>query len=210
MNFRTAFLTLALALPALAGAQSRFTEGQQYSRIDPPQPTHVAEGKIEVVEIFSYACVHCATFEPHIAAWKKQMPENAQFRGLPAVFSPAWEPYARAYFAAESLKVLDKVHEPLFKALHEERRPLRTVEEIADFAAEKGVDRAQFLEVANASSTTLKLNRAREQAMRYGIQGTPSMVVNGKYLVEAGKSGGFQGMIEVVNFLVAQEAEAAK
>lgn len=205
MAIRFATLILALVAPISVSAQSLYTEGQHYRLVDPPQPTDVADGKVEVVEVFSYACVHCAHFEPFIAAWKKNIPANAQFRALPAVFSPSWEPYARAYYAAESLNALDKLHEPLFKALHTDRKPLSSVESIADFAAGLGIDRAQFLQVANSSSTNLKINRAREQAMRYGLKGTPSLVVNGKYLVESG-AGGFQGMIDVVNFLVEQEA----
>lgn len=209
MAVRIATLMFALVAPFAASAQSLYTEGQHYRLVDPPQPTDVAEGKVEVVEVFSYACVHCAHFEPFISAWKKDIPASAQFRALPAVFSPAWEPFARAYFAAESLNALDKLHEPLFKALHTDRKPLASIESIADFAATQGIDRAQFLQIATSSSTNLKINRAREQAMRYGLRGTPSLIVNGKYLVEGG-DGGFQGMIEVLNFLVEKEATAGK
>lgn len=204
MPTRLLALLFALALPGLAGAQGLFQEGTHYQRIDPPQPTQVAQGKVEVVEVFAYTCIHCAHFEPFLSAWKARKPEHVEFRGVPAVFAPAMEPYARAYFAAESLNALDALHEPLFKALHQERRALTTIEQIADFAAERGVDRAAFLEVAGASSTDLKLRRAREQAMRWRVPGTPSVIVNGKYLVQAGQ-GGFQGMLEVVDFLVAQE-----
>ena len=209
MAFRSIALLFVLLAPLTASAQSLYTEGQHYRLVDPVQPTDVASGKVEVMEIFSYACVHCAHFEPFIAAWKKSMPANVQFRALPAVFSPAWEPYARAYFAAESLKALDKLHEPLFKALHTDRKSIASIEAIADFAATQGIDRAQFLQIANSSSTSLKVNRAREQAMRYGLKGTPSLVVNGKYLVES-SAGGFQAMIDVVNFLVDKETTAAK
>jgi thiol:disulfide interchange protein DsbA len=209
MVVRIATLMFALLAPIAASAQSLYTEGQHYRLIDPVQPTDVAAGKVEVLEIFSYACVHCAHFEPFVAAWKKQIPAAAQFRALPAVFSPAWEPFARAYYAAEALNGLDKLHEPLFKALHTDRKPLTTIESIADFAATQGIDRAQFLQVATSSSTNLKINRARDQAMRYGLKGTPSVVVNGKYLVES-SAGGFQAMIDVINFLVEKEASVAK
>lgn len=209
MRLHSIALLAALFMPLVANAQSLYNEGQHYQRIDPPQPTEVAAGKVEVVEVFSYACVHCAHFEPFVSAWKKEMPANAQFRALPAVFSAAWEPFARAFYAAEALKVLDKLHEPLFKALHQDRRPLSTIEAIADFAAEQGIDREQFLAAATSTSTGIKIKRAREQAQAYGIEGTPSMVVAGKYRVATG-AGGFQGMLEVVNFLVAQEAASAK
>lgn len=209
MRLRSIALLAALLLPLLANAQALYSEGQHYQRIDPPQPTDVAPGKVEVVEVFSYACVHCAHFEPFISAWKKEMPANAQFRALPAVFNASWEPSARAYYAAEALSALDKLHEPLFKAIHQDRRPLTTIEAIADFAAEQGIDREQFLAAAKSTSTDIKIKRAREQAQAYRIEGTPSLVVAGKYRVSAG-AGGFQGMLEVVNFLVSQEAGSAK
>lgn len=201
---RIAAALLVLLAPTLVAAQGLFTEGQHYFRIDPAVPTQADDGKVEVVEVFSYACVHCATFEPFVSAWKKELPDGAQFRALPAVFSPAWEPYARAFYAAQALEALDTLHEPLFKALHTERRALTTIEQLADFAAGQGIDRAAFLQAATATSTDLKLRRAREQAMRWRVPGTPSVIVNGKYLVQAGQ-GGFQGMLEVIDFLVAQE-----
>lgn len=207
MTARIASLLFVLLAPVAAGAQSLYNEGQHYFRIEPAQPTEVADGKVEVVEVFSYACVHCAHFEPFISAWKKAKPENVEFRALPAVFSASWEPYARAFYAAQALKVSDQLHEPLFKALHQDRRAMTSIEAIADFAAEQGIDREAFLQAATSSSTDLKIRRAREQAQRYRIDGTPSMVVNGKYRVPAG-IGGFQGMLEVVNFLVSQEASA--
>jgi thiol:disulfide interchange protein DsbA len=209
MRLRSIALLAALLLPLLANAQALYNEGQHYQRIDPLQPTDVAPGKVEVVEVFSYACVHCAHFEPFISAWKKEMPANAQFRALPAVFNASWEPSARAYYAAEALSALDKLHEPLFKAIHQDRRPLTTIEAIADFAAEQGIDREQFLAAAKSTSTDIKIKRAREQAQAYRIEGTPSLVVAGKYRVSA-EAGGFQGMLEVVNFLVSQEAGSAK
>lgn len=206
---RTAALLLSLVLPALAGAQSLYTEGQHYFLIQPPQPTEVAEGKIEVLEVFSYACVHCAHFEPFISAWKKDLPAAAQFRYMPAVFSASWEPFARAFYAAEALNALDTLHQPLFNALHQDRKPLATVEQIAEFAGTLGIDKEKFLQAAKSSSTDIKIKRAREQVMRYRIDGTPSLIVAGKYRVPTA-AGGFQAMIDVANFLVAQEADAAR
>ena len=208
MAVRIAAALLVLLAPALVAAQGLYTEGQHYFRIDPAVPTQASDGKVEVVEVFSYACVHCATFEPFVSAWKKDVPDGAQFRALPAVFSPAWEPYARAFYAAQALEALDTLHEPLFKALHTDRKPLTTIDQLADFAAGLGIDRAEFLRAATATSTDLKLRQAFEEARAYGIEGTPTMIVNGKYRVPT--TGGFQGMLEVVNYLVAMESGAAR
>lgn len=208
MAVRILAAVLVLLAPFGVAAQGLYTEGQHYFRIDPAVPTQAEAGKVEVVEVFSYACVHCATFEPFVSAWKKQLPDGAQFRPLPAVFSPAWEPYARAFYAAQALDALDTLHQPLFSALHTERKALTTIEQIADFAAGLGIDRAEFLRAATATSTDLKLRQAFEEARAFGIEGTPTMIVAGKYRVPT--TGGFQGMLEVVNYLVAMESGASR
>ncbi len=209
MFVRVAAATLALFAPLVAGAQSLFTEGQHYRRIDPPVPTQAAEGKVEVVEVFSYACVHCANFEPFVTSWKKSLPENVEFRPMPAVFNATWDALARTHHALAELNALDRLHMELFKAIHQDRKPLTNLEAIADFVATQGVDRTAFLAAAQSEATTARLQREREQAMAYRIEGTPSMVVNGKYLVSAG-AGGFQGMLQVVDHLVAQETPAKR
>lgn len=209
MHVRLAAAALALFAPLMAGAQSLYNEGQHYRVIDPPVPTQVAEGKVEVVEVFSYACVHCANFEPFVSAWKKGLPDNVEFHGMPAVFNPTWEALARAYHGARELDALNTLHEALFKAIHQDRKPLSNLDAIADFAAAQGVDREAFLAAATSERTTAQLQQDRERAMGYRIEGTPSMIVNGKYLVSAG-AGGFQGMLQVVDYLVSQEAGAKR
>ncbi|MFB9067687.1 thiol:disulfide interchange protein DsbA/DsbL [Pseudofulvimonas gallinarii] len=209
MFVRVAAAALALIAPVAAGAQSLYNEGQHYRRIDPPVPTQAAEGKVEVVEMFSYACVHCANFEPFITSWKASLPEHVEFRPIPAVFNATWEALARTYHALSEMGALERLHGELFKAIHQERKPLGNLEAIADFVAGKGVDRAAFLAAAQSEQTTARIQRERELAMSYRIEGTPSMVVNGKYLVSAGAAG-FQGMLQVVDYLVTLETPAKR
>lgn len=209
MSVRLVAAALALFAPMLAGAQSLFTEGQHYRVINPPVPTQVADGKVEVVEVFSYACVHCANFEPFVTSWKKSLPDHVEFQGMPAVFNPTWEALARAHHALAELGALERMHPLMFKAIHQDRKPLDKLEAIADFVATQGVDREAFLAAAQSEKTSELLQSQRQRAMAFRIEGTPSMVVNGKYLVSAG-AGGFQGMLQVVDFLVGQEASAGR
>jgi thiol:disulfide interchange protein DsbA len=210
MYVRLVALTLALLAPALAGAQSLYSEGQHYRRIDPPVPTQAAEGKVEVVEVFSYACVHCANFEPFVTAWKKSLPGNVEFQSMPAVFNPTWEALARTHHALRKLDAVDRLHPVMFKAIHQDRKPLTNLDAIAGFLATQDIDREAFLAAAQSEETSALLQRERERAMGYRLEGTPSVVVNGKYLVSAGSAGGFQGMLQVVDFLIGQEAGAGR
>ena len=102
---------------------------------------------------------------------------------MPAVFKPSWEPFARAYYTAESLGVLDKTHQALFDALHRDHLPMRTIDDLATFYAQHGVDKAKFLAASNSFEVESKLARARDIVMADGVDGTPSIVVNGKYRV---------------------------
>lgn len=209
MSVRRLLLALSLLVVASAAqSQGLYREGEHYHRIDPPVPTQVAPGKVEVVELFSYACVHCATFEPFVTAWKKDKPAQAEFRAIPAVFNAVWEAFARAFYAAEAMQVSQRIHEPLFKAVHQDGRRMATIEQIADFVATLGIDRQVFLNHARSAQTDALVQRAVADARAYGIEGTPSVIVNGKWRI--GTAGGFQGMLDVVNYLVSMEAGAAR
>ena len=206
------FVSLASAAqaPATAAAPATHWEaGKNYFVIDPPQPTASGD-KIEVLEIFSYACPHCAHFQPYAEQIKQSLPAYATFGYMPAVFNAQWEPYARAFYADKSLGVLDKTHQALFDALHRDHIPLRTIEDLAGFYAQHGVDKAKFLSEAASFEVDSKLSRASEIVKNDGIDGTPSIVVNGKYRVTGASAGGYPQLIEVVDWLVKKEHDAAK
>jgi len=181
--------------------------GKNYFLVDPPQPTATGD-KIEVLEVFSYACPHCAHFQPYAEQLKAKLPAGAVFGYMPAIFNPTWEPYARAFYTAQSLGVLDQTHQALFDALHRDHLPMRTIDELATFYAQHGVDKAKFLAASSSFEVESKLTRARELVKAYGVDGTPSIVVNGKYRVTGQSAGGYPQLIELVNWLVQQELDA--
>ena len=206
MFFCLSLAALMLVTPARAADP---VEGQDYTHIDPPVATHSGD-RIEVVEVFGYSCSHCAHFAPSMAKWKQAQPDDVKVEYLPAAFGGVWETYARVYYTADTMGVAEATHEALFKALHEERRPITNIEDIADFYAEHGVNKAQFLSTLDSFPVNAKLADARTRATAYGVSGTPSMVVDGKYLIMAGKEGGFDRMLEITQFLINQERAARK
>lgn len=214
---RLGFLLAGLLVVAACSAADKdaapatnWEAGKNYFLIDPAQATATGD-KIEVLEIFSYACPHCAHFQPYAEQLKQSLPKYAQFAYMPAVFNPQWEPYARAFYTAQSLGVLDKTHQALFDALHRDHMPLRTIDDLAGFYAQHGVDKAKFLAASGSFEVESKLTRAQEIVRNDGIDGTPSIVVNGKYRVTGASAGGFPELIQLVDWLVKKEhAEAAK
>lgn len=198
-----------LALVLLAPlAWAEFDEGVEYRKIANPQPVSTQD-KIEVLELFWYSCPHCYQLEPVIEAWVGSIPEDVEFIRMPAVLGPNWELLARAYYTADLLGVVDKVHQPLFDRIHKQRKPVRSTAELKAFFVAQGVSEQDFDNTFQSFAVVTKTNRAKQARDMYGITGVPALVVNGKYLTSAKMAGGNKEMLKVVDFLVEQERAAS-
>ncbi|MCR9105404.1 MAG: thiol:disulfide interchange protein DsbA/DsbL [Gammaproteobacteria bacterium] len=209
---RRFFLPLALMLAALScSAQEEaptFTAGKHYDVIADQVARTADRNKIEVAEFFWYGCGHCYTFEPMLAAWKKTLAEDVAFRPIPAIWNPVMELHAKAYYTAEALGVFDSVHPALFEAMNAERKRLGSVDEIAAIFVAQGVAREDFDKAFNSFGVSSQVRQADAAAKSAGISGTPSMMVEGKYLLSGRKAGGQAEMLQIADFLVAQERAA--
>lgn len=185
-------------------------EGTDYVVLKAGAPFAPATGKIEVAEIFGFVCPACAAFQPLIGPWKAGLPSDVNFVYVPAMFGGTWDNYAKAFYAAQTLGVEDKTHEALYAAIHVNQelkgeRGRDTPEDIANFYAKHGVDAKQFLATMNGFAVSAQANKAKQFAQRSEITGTPSVIVNGKYLVK-GKS--FPDMLRIADHLIARERAA--
>lgn len=204
-----ALLALMIAAPVAWAQDGQFVEGVHFTRI--PQPEGAAMGDTVVVEeAFSYLCSHCNTMEPYIQAWKTRLPEGVEFKRIPVEFGRAiWGLYARAYITSDVLGVVEEAHPAMMDMLWNQRRQLRTMDELADFYSQFGVDQERFMATADSFAVDMRMKREQQLVQQYGIQGTPSMVVNGKYLVSAGgQISTFDMLLDVVDQLVASELAA--
>ncbi|WP_448099002.1 thiol:disulfide interchange protein DsbA/DsbL [Luteibacter yeojuensis] len=197
------------ARPADDASTPSYTEGTQYVTIGAPQRLDPKNGKVEVVEVFSYGCIHCAHYEPKVEQLQKELPKGVVFHAIPAAFNDAWLPYAQAYYAAKKLGVAEKAHAALFKAIHTDHYPIRTIEELADwYAANYGVDKAKFLAAANSGETRDRILADTKLIQAWGIDGTPTVVVDGKYRSAQIKD--FDELNGVAKFLVDKELKGGK
>ncbi|MBD3609616.1 MAG: thiol:disulfide interchange protein DsbA/DsbL [Gammaproteobacteria bacterium] len=196
----------AIVVAAILGITSgqAVAEAFGYFDIKPAQPTS-SGNKIEVVEMFWYGCPHCNQFEPFINSWKKRQQADVAFKRIPAIFNARWELHARAYFTAEVLGVLDKVHTPMFDAIHKQKKTLATQAALAELFARHGVDKSQFNRSFRSFAVNSKVNWAKKLTKSYQIDGVPTMVVAGKYRTSASLAGGHQQVLNVVDDLVKQE-----
>jgi protein dithiol oxidoreductase (disulfide-forming) len=186
--------------------------GQDYIEIQNGQPFAPANGKIEVVEVFGYVCPSCANFQPLVSAWKAKLPADVRFTYVPALFGGTWDDYARAFYAAESMGLVDKTHDALFKAIHIDQslkgeRGRDSVEDIANFYGKHGADPKQFASTMASFAVNAKVNKAKQYAQRSQISGTPSLIVDGKYLV---KGTSYENMLHIADVLIARERAAGQ
>ena len=206
----TALLSLAAlaASPKVAPKGPAPVAGVDYLVIDGGQPYAPARGKIEVIEVFGYTCPACARIEPLIAKWKAGLPADVKVSAMAAPLGGYWIPYARGFYAAQSMGLAGKTHAAMFRALHVDGslpRSNPTPEEIAGFYASHGADAGQFTAAMASPAIDAQLQQAREFMLLSGVEGTPSIVVNGKYRV-IGTS--FEDMLRITDHLVARERAA--
>lgn len=200
---------LLLPLLAVSVQAEGFKEGVHYTKL--PQPVRTQNpAKVEVVEAFGYWCPHCDRFERYLEPWKLKKPEYVDFKRIPIIFRPNQTEFAKAYFVAEALGKTEQAHPALFSLIHRQRSWINTKEQLAEFFAGFNVGEVDFNKAYSSFSINSQLNLSKKKAREYGIKGVPSMVVNGKYLVDAQAAGSQKKMLEVVNYLVAQEKAALK
>lgn len=203
---KIALITIVFLLSWGTAFAEEFKAGVHYKVLDVAQPT-ITGDKVEVREIFWYGCPHCFRFEPYVERWLRRKPANAEFIRMPAVFRAGWEPHARAFYVSQILGVFEKIHKPLFNAIHLENRKLGTDEELMDFFAKFGVDKKEFIKTYRSFAVETRIRRAKSMVSRYGIDGVPAVIVNGKYLVTNGMTGSGARTLQVINYLVEKESK---
>ncbi|HEY8586361.1 MAG TPA: thiol:disulfide interchange protein DsbA/DsbL [Rhodanobacter sp.] len=217
---------VAPATPAVAAApfvdDGKWVEGKNYFLIEPAQPTS-HPGKIEVTEVFSYGCPACNGFHTTTEQIARSLPAGAVMNYLAASFRPDenWPMYQRAFYAAQALGLVAKSHDAMFDAVWKSgelstynlkgnglkpRSAWPTIEDAAKFYAQFGVDPKEFVGVANSFTVNTRMKRADDLMKAYGVDSTPTMVVNGKYRFTAASAGGYAQSIELTQWLVAKEA----
>jgi protein dithiol oxidoreductase (disulfide-forming) len=207
-------LLAPLAAQAAAPAEP-VREGVHYFRLSEPVRARDPK-KIEVVEVFWYGCPHCYRFDPLVKAWQKTLPADVDFWRLPVIWNATTQLHAQAFYAAQTLGVLDKLHDPFFEAMNVRGETLHTQEKVQEFFAANGVKAADFQKAFNSFGVTSQVNQAKARTLSYNISGTPELVVAGKYRVDGrvfstpngSERVSHEKMLEAVNFLIAKERQA--
>ena len=170
--------------------------------------------KIEVMELFWYGCPHCNVLEPQLAAWVKKLPADVYFKRVPGLPRPDWAPMAKAYYTLESLGLVEKLHAPLFDAIHKQKilNPTDELGTIDWITKQSGLDRKKVEEAYKSFSINTKLTRAAQIFRASGATGVPSLIIDGRYISSSTMSGGNQELLNVADYLIqnVRKEKAAK
>ncbi len=184
-----------------------FVEGEHYQLIE--NPRRIRSDKIEVIEFFSYACVHCYNFDPDLEDWVEEQGDKIEFVRMPVVSSDTWRILARNYYAMEKLGITDQYHMPFFREIHEARQNINNPARLESYFDGVGVDVDEYNQAYGSADVTSQINRADQMARRLRVASVPTVVIQGKYLVRTTGTIGPKRMLDVMSHLIEKETSPA-
>ena len=190
---------LASCTPLLARAQP--VQGTHFRVVSPRQPTRDPQ-RIEVVEFFAYACHHCHDLEPFIDAWQKKLPADVSFRRIPVAFRAELVVHNALYFALESMDLVDKLHAKVFEAVHASKSGLKSPQEITAFLQANGVAPEPVIQAMGSFTAVARRKQAVELAAGYGVEGTPTLGVDGRWTTDGAMAGSNRASLAVADYLI--------
>lgn len=170
-------------------------------RVISPQPVPAGSG-IEVIDFFWYGCPYCNRLRPALERWVAKKPADVTLRRIPVVLRETWAPHARIYYTLEALGEVERLHQQVYHGYHVEELFMSRPEVMSQWAQRHGIDRERWEAAYNSEEVLQKVKEAARLTQAYGINGTPSLVVNGRYLTSGNMVETLDGMIPVLDALV--------
>ena len=191
----------ALLLLVSAVAMADIQPGRDYVELRAPQPSSAPAGKVEVIEFFSYTCIHCYRLEPAVESWAAKLPAHVSFRREQIVWSKEMEPLARLFATQRQMGLLHKLHKPVFDAMMRDKQNLADEKLLTPFLKAQGVDANAFLQTSKSFGMASQVSRAAKMTRDYQVEGTPTFVVAGRYATMAAEPA---RLLQVVDELIAK------
>jgi len=195
---------LALASLALAGSalaqEIRARQNIDY-RVIPAQPVETGE-RIEVIDFFWYGCPYCNELQPALEDWIKRKPDDVAVRRIPTILKDNWAPHARIYYTLELLGEVERLHLKVYHSYHVEELSMSKPDVMEQWAVKNGIERRRWVDAYFSPEVDARIARAFQAAKRYNVQGTPSVVVDGRYLTSSSMTPTVRGMVPVLEDLV--------
>jgi len=212
--FCSALLGLAAGVFSLSASAADPQQGAQYLVLPAPQPTDTGK-KVEVIEFFAYYCPHCYAFEPALEAWVKKQGDDIVFKHVHIQGGAGVLPQQRLFYTLDAMGLLNQYHQKVFDAMHQQHLRLSSDEQVFDWAASSGIDRAKFIDTYRSFGIQARLRRAATMMDAYGVDRWPLVVVDGRYVTSPSHAGAGapegtteaqqqQQALQVMDFLVAK------
>jgi thiol:disulfide interchange protein DsbA len=210
LSAASALAGAGLVVPAWAQTPPAPKEGKDYNRLGKPAATEAPAGKVEVIEFFWYNCGHCHTFEPLFDAWAKSAgSKGIVVRRVPVAFNASFAPQQKLFYALQGLGKVDELHARVFRAIHVEKLNLSKEDAIMAWVAKQpGMDMAKFKQMYSSFNVASQAQRATQLQEAYGVEGTPSMGVAGRFYTDGTMAGGLPAMLQVVDHLAGMSRKA--
>ena len=170
-------------------------------RMIPQQPVATG-GKVEVIDFFWYGCPFCNKVQPKLEQWRKSLPADVVYRHVPVILKDSWGPHARIFYTLEALGEVERLHVKVYESYHVDELYMSKPDVMLDWARQNGIDREKWRAAYNSEEVTRKIDLAKKLTKDYNIQGTPSFVVDGRYLTSGGYFDDVQESIPVLDELV--------
>lgn len=180
-----------------------YVAGVHYEELE--NPRRLRGDKIEIMEVFSYACVHCYNLEPDLADWVVDNRDKTTFIRVPAISNDSWRILARGYYATEVLGITEDYHLGMFHAFHDKRINFNSVAKLANYFDGKGTTAEEFTKTMKSPEVTKLMTEADSIQRRYRVASVPTIIVNGKYRVKTTQQVGRSRILDVVDYLVEKE-----
>lgn len=210
-DFSLAATSLGL-LPLISPAQAQQQmpkAGTDYAVLDKRVPVDAPAGKVEVIEFFWYNCPHCNAFEPALETWLKKLPAHVAFKRVPVAFQPSFAPQQKLYYTLEAMGKVDEYQRKVFNAIHQQRQNLSGEQQIIDWAAANGLDKAKFTEQFKSFSVASKIQRAKQLQEAYQVAGVPSIGIAGRWYVDGDLARSMERALQVTDFLIGEARKSA-
>ncbi len=190
----------------------KWVPGTNYKVILPAEPTNVAPGKVEVIEMFWYGCPHCFALDPVLESWRKNKADYIEFVRVPVMWAEVHRAHAHLFFTLQALGKLDELHAKVFEEIHQNNNllfvngdPLATQRAQLQFAKNNGISEADFMKAYNSFAVQTKMQEADDLGRRYRIEAVPTFVIAGKYETDMQQAGGETNLLHLINDLAASE-----
>ena len=186
-SLRFALIAATMVASAAFASPADPKNGVDFQTLAAAQPVQATGKKVEVIEFFAYHCPACNALEPAFNQWVKKQGDNIVLRRIHLPFQGPADPEAHLFLTLEAMGKLEEFHGKVFRAVHVERKRLMTDDAIIDWAVKNGLDKAKFMETWNSFGVTTKLRRLGQLQASYKVTGTPTIIIDGKYVVSPGQ-----------------------